>query len=135
MARCPECNKFVGIELAEPEVDSLEAEIPDEACPEEGMLTGEVRLVKACAECSAELEEANLDIEEEFTIKHEEGCKGEGLTAEGDLSPSDSTEGKGRGTRTFYGVEGAIRVSCSCGADVEVEVKVEEQASVFESLV
>ena len=134
MARCPSCNRFVGIGLAEPEVDNLDADIPDLALPEEGVLTGEVRLVKTCAECDEELEEANLSIEEEFTLKHEGGCEGGGLTAEGDLVSSDRVEGAGRGAKTFYGAKGTVTVSCSCGAEVEVKVSVEEQASAFESL-
>ena len=46
-------------------------------------------------------------------------------------------EGKGRGTRTFYGAFVDYTVTCSCGGEWKVEgsLEVEEQASAMESLV
>lgn len=56
--RCPDCNKFVGLELGEPEVNSLEVD--------ETGIHGEVRLVQTCAECSGEMNEASVEIEQEL---------------------------------------------------------------------
>lgn len=65
--RCPDCNKFVSIEIAEPE---LELEVSD------GEVTGTVRLVQICAECNTELAEANIEVIIPFGITHKtEGTK------------------------------------------------------------
>jgi hypothetical protein len=55
--RCPECQKFVAFEDGEPEVDFD---------VENAQLTGTVRIVLLCAECSTELKESQFDVEKEF---------------------------------------------------------------------
>lgn len=130
MARCPDCNKFVGIEMADPE---LELEVANE-----GTVTGTVRLVQTCSECGTELAEANLDVEVDVEVAHKEGCKQEsGLSIEDESADNDDRyEGKGRGARHFYVANITGKVKCDeCAAEVEFETSVEEQASSFESLV
>ena len=67
--RCPDCSKFVSFEEQDPEVDGLEIS-------EDGQITGSVRIVNGCAECSTELTESNFDID--VSIEVPKGHEGEG---------------------------------------------------------
>ena len=129
MARCPDCNKFVGIEMADSELN-LEIGSDNE-------VTGDVRLVQTCAECGTELAEANLDISESIDFEHkEDGCDGE-LTLEDENAENDDRfEGKGRYAKHFYVANVSATIRCEkCGAELEFITSVEEQASFFDSLV
>lgn len=126
--RCSDCNKFVSIEMSEPE---LELELSEKE------ITGTVRLVQTCADCGTELAEANLDISESFEFEHSnKDCNGE-LTLEGEgAENNDRYEGKGRYTKYFYGADVTTTIKCEkCDATLLVEFAVEEQASYFDSLV
>ncbi len=52
--RCPDCNKFVSMEVSDPEVDTLEVDT-------DGTVNITVRIVRTCAECGTELKEATLE--------------------------------------------------------------------------
>ena len=125
--RCPDCNKFVFIEMAKPELD---LQLDDDK------VSGEVRLVQICAECGMELAEAELDIEITFDFKHDtEGCDGELKISNEKASNSDRFEGRGHGARHFYGADITATVSCpKCGVKQMVEGSVEEQSSSFDQL-
>lgn len=107
--RCPDCNKFVGMDTdTEPEVD----ESGFDADTGEGNIT--VRIVNNCTECSTELKEANLEVEFDLSDAIEEAKEPEEEGGESpdcdfsfdvDVTRTDRTEGKGRGLRTFYGVD------------------------------
>jgi len=133
MPRCPDCNKFVSIEMAEPEWTST----PE---AEGGNISGEVRLVQTCAECGTELAEANLPVEAEHELKHEDGCKlakddNAELEVDYEAVNNDRMEGKGRGAKHFYSADISLVVTCpECKATVTVDTNVEEQSSCFESL-
>jgi hypothetical protein len=62
--RCSDCNKFVGLEFNEPEVES------DLEVNEDGTVTASVRIVRACSECGNDLKEATFDLE--FTPTQEQ---------------------------------------------------------------
>ena len=141
MARCPDCNKFVGYDEAEPEVNSLEINGTT--------ITGEVRVTLNCAECGTELRESNFEpeIELEFVglnpeelTKHfdDEGLPREGheVDVEGDAEFMSRTEGKGRGTKTFYGYNLNYTVTCSCQEEAIHSGSMDDycQASSFEDL-
>lgn len=129
MPRCPDCNKFVGIEMAEPE---LELEVDND-----GLVTGTVRMVQTCADCGSELAEASMDVEVQVELTHAEGCKKEsGLEVEDESAENDDRyEGKGRGRKHFYVASVTGNVKCGdCEAVAHLETSVEEQASSFESL-
>jgi len=66
MSRCPDCNKFVGQEM-KAEIESVDAafEVDGESC-DGATVTAEVRIVAECAECSSELKEGQLTIEQEL---------------------------------------------------------------------
>ncbi len=144
MARCPDCSKMVSLEPGAPELNDFEYTINGEARPDPNpepsggnasniyiresiSFSCEVRIVMNCADCSTEIKEAVFSVEQEIDIP--ESCQEEGDDAGGkhiitvDKSPEpeyvESTEGKGRGLKTFRGFEMAVLVSCSCGAFVE----------------
>lgn len=127
--RCSSCNKFVSSETNEPEVNTLEVD-------NEGVVTGNVRVVDVCQECSTELREANLDV---GTVvlgveEHMKEFPDHEISVDADLSPSERTEGKGMRVRTFHGAEGMITVTCSCGAVFTVEWGDDCQVSAMDQL-
>lgn len=64
--RCPDCNKFVTDECTEdPEVEDLEVTDNEDGTV---IVTGSVRIVLACPECSQELREGRFEIEEMFSV-------------------------------------------------------------------
>ena len=128
--RCPDCNKFVGIDSEQdPEVNDLEIS-------EKGEITGNVRIVNTCIECGSELTEANFDISIEHQFEHNSDCKGTDYDVSGDgFTRTSESTGKGRGMRTFYGAEGDITITCSCGSTETVAWSDKVQASHMDSLV
>lgn len=110
MARCNQCNKFVGVEEADPEVNSLEID-------SDGRVSAEVRIANNCPECSSEMKEASFDVDLEADIEDGHvGVEGHELSVEeGSLERTQRSTGKGRGTRTFYGFELTATITCSCG--------------------
>lgn len=62
--RCQSCEKFVSLEMQEPESpDSLEVEFNEDEEAPEFHITGSVRIVRTCADCGTEMKEATLDID------------------------------------------------------------------------
>jgi hypothetical protein len=138
--RCPNCNKFVGQELKDPEADSLEANLSldDKGKPEEEVeVTGNVRLVLTCADCSNELAETNQDLSIMVKLAHQEADTHEVEIEDEEISGIDRYDGEGRPMRYrrhYYGAEVGGKVVCSCGAEATFSDTVEEQASGFEQL-
>lgn len=137
--RCPDCNKFVPNEVGEPELD-LDVELEEEeGKPGAAKVSGTVRLVLTCGDCSSELAEANLDLEEtEVELKHRKADTHDVEVADESAEAEDRYDGKpktpSRYRRHFYGARVSGTVKCSCGAEAEFETLVEEQASGFEQL-
>lgn len=113
--RCNSCNKFVGYN--DPEVEEAQqAEV--EGVEENGTIvftvTGSINVRLTCVECSDTLKESEVEYERTTEpVKVPEGFKYvEGSASWSDNGPSEATktEGKGRGTKTFYGfdLEGTI---------------------------
>jgi hypothetical protein len=68
--RCPDCNKFVGLENGEPEINSLDV------TPNTGgilRVEADIRHVRQCADCSNELKEIDEHVEEEVDVEKFEG--------------------------------------------------------------
>jgi hypothetical protein len=108
--RCDQCNKFAAYD------DSTEPEV-DLDFNEDGSYSGQVRIVLTHDECGQELKEASFDFEgevpEEVIKKH----RGDGhvLDLEADSGELTSRyEGKGRYTKTFYGYDVALNLTCNC---------------------
>jgi len=132
--RCPDCNKFVSNEEQEP--DEAEIEVDDD-----GNITVQVRIVNVCADCSAELAEANLDMTADAQSEveeHKKECLDAAFSVEQTSSERESrSEGKGRGMKTFYGAAVHYKVTCDkCDEEVcQGDVSDFVQASSMDSLV
>ena len=86
--------------------------------PVSGDIALDLRITNNCGECSQELKEASFQFEgqvpEEIVKAHQHGDGGDELSMELDVDRSERSEGKGRWTKTFYGVEILVTVSCGC---------------------
>jgi len=131
--RCQDCNKFVSLEMGDPEIDSSEVN--------DNVIQGTVRLVKQCSECGQEMESAypefEIDIQEHVPEGKEEGehdmqedC--EWSIESEEAEQSERGEGFGRYMKTFYGADLTFNVICSCGFEAVVTGLAEEQASSFD---
>lgn len=108
MPRCESCAKFVGLELQDPEVDSLDIDA-------EGGITAQVRIVRNCADCGTEMKEATFDLELEVPEDIVADHKGEGHELEVEEDGIEMIEeGGGRYKKSYYGAEVKCTVSCSC---------------------
>ena len=115
--RCSDCNKFVSFDEQDPEIEDISVD-------DEGSVQANVRIVNACDQCGAELKEATLDMETDDPCDayrlHLEDVKGEAKdhkleVEETSSSRTQRSEGKGRGTKTFYGATIDYKVTCGCG--------------------
>lgn len=129
--RCPDCNKFVSLEMQDPEA-------PDAQVDDEGIVTGTVRIVRTCAECGTELKEATLEFEIDLSAALTEHRDAEGEdacpmkddpTARVELQSCDANtyedvervdrHGKKitnpRYQKSLFGAEIEATIACSCG--------------------
>lgn len=119
--RCPDCNKFVGLDEADPELD---------LSVEDAVVSGTVRIVRTCAECGQELKEASFDVEVDLSDDLTPIGEGESATYEGvefDLVEEDAQmtsrtqthdrNGKpiknSRYMRSYYGAEVTVKVKAT----------------------
>lgn len=150
MARCDSCNKFVPYE------DPAEVTVDDVAF-DGGTFEADVSVTLRCEECGQDLKTGSDHVEAEVADEHftasadhpgttlkdciaEEGA--EDNTDDHDWTVDDTspdaeadvrTEGKGRGTRTFYGGTFTAEASCDrCGGKVSRDMEVFIQASSFD---
>jgi len=117
--RCPDCNKFVPYGLdSDPEVD-LEIHQPvDGGVTPSVEITGTVRIALTCEECGGELKESTFELSD-VTIPvpltppdgsdWEPDSEWELVTDSAD-GIDQSSEGKGRGAKTFYGTSMELEV-------------------------
>lgn len=143
MPRCPDCSRFVSVDG---EQDADEQHLDVDPTESGGTVTAEVRLVLACADCSTELAETYLSIQEDFDAPGHDD-EGHELSVEvdgwerGDYYQATDRHGKPirnpRYQRHYYTVQGQATVRCTCQEEpiAEVELQGEEAASGFESLV
>jgi len=135
--RCPDCNKFVAYDDADPEVQNLEI-------GDDGAVTASVTRTLTCAECGTELKSAELELTADPLDEVTEHLKAKGphelSVAEDGVEPTSRTDGKGRParyTRTYYGVELGYTVTCSCDDKWEAGGSMDDdvQASDMDELV
>lgn len=136
--RCPECNKFVALELEQ----DLEIESgPD--VDEGGAVSATVRVVRSCVECDTEMREARFDLEDVSHEAESEAHSGEGHALEVDEAAVESEaveEGGGPFKKSYFGARLTVPVRCACqpdGAEPLFTATLEDrvQASAMESLV
>lgn len=120
--RCPQCNKFVGMENGDPEANMDFTG---------GTISGDVRLTRNCAECSTELKDYTYSIEQQVDVP--EGHEGEGHDLELEHDDPEVVEsGGGRYAKNMIGVSFECRIRCSCQAkeaDPLVTVTVEDSTN------
>ncbi len=119
--RCNDCNKFVGLETQDPEVDSIEVD------GEQVNVT--VTITRACAECGTEMKTASLEFSDTFegpdpedAVKDKDAADDE--KPEHDLEVEENgvemiEEGGGRYAKSYYGATVEYTVTCSCGCGFE----------------
>lgn len=115
--RCPDCNKFVGLEFEAPEEpDSFDFDVglsDDEKRAESVSVSAEVRLVRTCADCGTELKEANLEMSaEDEWIDHALGPKCEVYAEMDEVQAIE--EGGGRYKKSYYGLSIDFSIKCAC---------------------
>lgn len=138
--RCPDCNKFVGLEMGDPEAEieiSNFGDLDEKTGEQEFNLSGDVRLVLNCGECSSEMKEASCEVDQMITFTHKNPkCPGVvelEVEAEGTARFTDAKNP--RYVKHFYGAELRYKLTCpECGAEDEDTGSVECQASEFEDL-
>lgn len=122
--------------MQDPEIESIDID-------EDGHVSASVRLVRCCQECSDELKEATLDLEDDVPeeILHEHEGDGHELSVEED-SAEATEEGGGRYAKSYFGAIVRYAVHCSCKTDsdgndaiYEGEVSDKVAASHMEELV
>lgn len=110
MARCNDCNKFVS--YGDPEIETnLDANIDE--TDGSVQVTGDVSCTLTCGDCGSQLKQTSFDVDENVPF---EGMKLTDATHEVEVETSSEegtsrTEGKGRGLKTFYGVNIEITVT------------------------
>jgi hypothetical protein len=92
---CRSCSKLVGLETNEPEIENEDLS--------EGNISVEVRLVRACADCSDEMKEYRFELEEDVSEKIEEHNKEKHGTKE-----CSNCDGAGTEDCTKCGATGSI---------------------------
>jgi hypothetical protein len=144
--RCPNCNKFVPLELQEPEVNGdpeLSYSNGDDSVT---VSLEDVRIVRTCEECGEELKEATLSLEGvvEVPVEHTAHDGKHSLEATADVEGTERTDGKpgtpGRYRRSFFGAKADVEIRCSCqDAKAEplatLEIEDEVQASSMDEMV
>lgn len=53
--RCPDCNKFVSMDLGEPEVESIDIDV-------DGTVTASVLISRNCSDCGTTLKQGSLEL-------------------------------------------------------------------------
>ena len=117
--RCPSCNKFVPFDT---EVDPEEEDEP--SIDDNNHFHASYTRTLTCEECGDDLKSALIEIDEDLSdipdCSTEEGHAWDFDKVS--VSPSTRYEGKGRGTRTFYGVEVSGEAKCShCNHTMKIE--------------
>ena len=128
--RCPDCNKFVSMEMSEPE---LESEL--EFDPEIGTILGTVRIERTCAECGTLLKEGQLEMEGELVGEdaammeahlklHKKGPDQEVFEVH-DVGLDAIEEGSRK--KSFYGAVVHFTIECSCDKNFAVSGSMEDK--------
>lgn len=136
--RCPDCSKFVSLEMGDPEDVNLD--MSGEELDESGELTLLVsmtcRIVRNCAECGTELKEASLEVSDDEVMVERgflEACTEQKKVdkkdtwvwkeGHGDMSIDETNveqieEGGGRYAKSYFGAQVSYEVKCKCGVQL-----------------
>lgn len=70
--RCPQCEKFVSMENSDPEIGTIETSVQGTKIT---VNVSDVRMIRACADCSSELKDVNTEGETSLELSEFEGWK------------------------------------------------------------
>lgn len=129
--RCPDCNKFTGLETQDPEVNSLDIDAT-------GAISGTVTIIRQCSECGTDLKSADFEIDE--TVDPNDLPAPEGIDEhEHELSIEDVASeitDSWKGSRNLIGYSLTYRITCAtCDLHHEGTVDDSMAAGSFEELV
>lgn len=122
MAKCPDCNKFCGLEMQDPEVNDLDLTIYDAEEGEDertGSVSWDVRIVRNSECCGAEVKESYFCSAGDITIYGHTGEECELTIEETSCEPTE--EGGGRYAKSYYGCILEGEITCSCGKPVVIK--------------
>jgi hypothetical protein len=127
--RCPDCNKFVGLEMDDPDLEDIDIS-------DNGEITATVRIARKCADCGNDMKEALLEMSDEVPqdiADRHDGEKHKLSIEETAVEPIE--EGGGRYAISYYGATVHYAVRCSCqkdDADPIYESSMEEKVAASE---
>lgn len=153
--RCPDCSKFVSLEMSDPEDVNLDVESTLDGETLSLSVSMSARIVRCCADCGTELKEANIEASEEVEVDAttlvkcvHAGAVSNGVTMyewlddkHGDPEISDTSveqieEGGGRYAKSFFGATVGYEVKCKCGESLHTgEISDKVAASAMDELV
>jgi len=153
--RCPDCSKFVSLELQDPEDVSLDVSDTLDGETLHLSISMTARVVRNCAECGTELKEGNLEATEEVEVDADSLVKcvrvctdKAGATTfdwlddkHGEPSIDETNvdqieEGGGRYAKSYFGAKVDYQVKCKCGETLhEGEISDKVAASAMEEMV
>ena len=127
--RCPNCSKFVSLEMQEPEENATDFDT------ETGEITADYRIYRTCAECGEEMKEATIEFSDNADPNFMEEHQGESHQLDAVFSAEPLEEGGGRYVKSFFGVDLTVEITCTCGATESVSLSEKIAASYMEELV
>lgn len=151
--RCPDCNKYVGFDELQVEVQDENLEVQDVGDGEVDVYVScSVRAMLPCIDCGTELKETTFelegnfqhkcsDIDKEMKVKQKAvaNAEMEQFEYEFNAEPFDyfsPPNAKPRYQKHIYGVDVTMKAVCQiCGEEITVEMKDELQSSGFDELV
>jgi hypothetical protein len=157
--RCPDCSKFVGLELQDPEDVSLDVSSTLDGETLHLSVSMTARVVRNCAECGQEMKEASLEATEEVEVDADSMIKciekktikvkgsddeaeifdwldGHGEPNINETSVDQIEEGGGRYAKSYFGASVSYMVKCQCGETLhEGTIEDKVAASAMDELV
>jgi len=109
MARCNDCNRFVGYSDEEPEVQTEDFDYDEETG--DVTLNIEIRRALCCDQCGTELKEASFIFDQTYERGLGTGLDKDSIEMTVEAENWDTYKGKGRGMKTFYGVRATVTLS------------------------
>jgi hypothetical protein len=135
--KCPSCNKFAGLDMDEPEIES------EDFNAEEGTFIATVRILRRSSCCGEEMKEARLEFEgqvpDEILQAHKEGEESESTEPgreahelEAEFSADSLEEGGGRYAKSYFGANLEVTIRCRCQAEAVHVVTLSEKVAASE---
>lgn len=106
--RCPSCNKFPGLEFADPEIQSEEFD------PDTGQFSADVRIVRTSSCCGDEIKEATFSFDGEMPNELLQKHQGKAHELTASFSSDPIEEGGSRYSKSYFGATLEVTITCDC---------------------